>query len=253
MISAMPDSATVVAKKVDTKVPTVVYKQPGKSSTLDVTAWGMIGGKPAFLLPEEPAFGATIDLNVPAGAYEDVYGNTNDALTVADNYLYSYGYTYEDVIGTYDVDLVSDYDGALPTESGIIIEKDPESDGLLIKNLLSSGTVLKGVFNPMTGTITVANGQVLLEDIEFSVGVSDIIFYNDEGSGPVIFNVPSPGLITSTQVWAYVLIDVSYYYDVFTSSTWTRTSTDTSIPVQASPAAINELISLDKTGKKLNR
>ena len=253
VISAMPDSATVVAKKVDTKVPTVVYKQPGKSSTLDVTAWGMIGGKPAFLLPEEPAFGATIDLNVPAGAYEDVYGNTNDALTVADNYLYSYGYTYEDVIGTYDVDLVSDYDGALPTESGIIIEKDPESDGLLIKNLLSSGTVLKGVFNPMTGTITVANGQVLLEDIEFSVGVSDIIFYNDEGSGPVIFNVPSPGLITSTQVWAYVLIDVGYYYDVFTSSTWTRTSTDTSIPVQASPAAINELISLDKTGKKLNR
>ncbi|MCK9436647.1 MAG: hypothetical protein M0Q12_05505 [Synergistaceae bacterium] len=253
VISAMPDEGITVAKKVDTKVPTVVYKQPGKSSTLDVTAWDMIGGKPAFLLPEEPAFGATIDLNVPAGAYEDVYGNTNDALTVADNYLYSYGYTYEDVIGTYDVDLVSDYDGALPTESGIIIEKDPESDGLLIKNLLSSGTVLKGVFNPMTGTITVANGQVLLEDIESSVGVSDIIFYNDEGSGPVIFNVPSPGLITSTQVWAYVLIDVGYYYDVFTSSTWTRTSTDTSIPVQASPAAINELISLDKTGKKLNR
>lgn len=253
VISALPDEGITVSKKVASKVPTVTYKQPGKTSTLDVTTWGMIGGTPAFLLPEEPAFGATIDLNVPAGAYEDVYGNTNDALTVADNYLYSYGYTYEDVIGTYDVDLVSDYDGALPTESGIIIEKDPESDGLLIKNLLSSGTVLKGVFNPMTGTITVANGQVLLEDIEFSVGVSDIIFYNDEGSGPVIFNVPSPGLITSTQVWAYVLIDVGYYYDVFTSSTWTRTSTDTSIPVQASPAAINELISLDKTGKKLNR
>lgn len=253
VISALPDSATVVAKKVDTKVPTVVYKQLGKTSTLDVTDWGMIGGTPAFLLPEEPAFGAKVDLNVPAGAYEDVYGNTNDALTVANNYIYSYGYNYEDVTGTYDLDVTSYWDGPMPTESGIIIEKDPESDDLLIKNLFLPGTVVKGAFDPVMGTISLEDLQLLVSDVEFSSGVSDAYFADAEESGPVVFQVPAPGMITSSQMWGYYLMQLDGWYDVFTASTWTRTSMDTSVPVAASSVAKSAILDVHKTGKKLNR
>lgn len=253
VISALPDSATTVAKRVASKVPTVVYKQPGKTSTLDVTSWGMIGGKPAFLLPEEPAFGAKVDLNVPAGAYEDVYGNTNDALTVANNYIYSYGYNYEDVTGTYDLDVTSYWDGPMPTESGIIIEKDSESDDLLIKNLLLPGTVVKGAFDPVMGTISLEDSQLLVSDVEFSSGVSDIYFVDAEGSGPVVFQVPAPGMITSSQMWGYYLMQLDGFYDAFTASTWTRTSTDTSVPVAASSVAKSAILDVHKTGKKLNR
>lgn len=253
MLSAFPDEGTKVRKKVSTKIPTVVYKQPGKTSTLDVTTWGLMSGTPAFFLPEEPPFGATIDLNVPAGAYEDVYGNTNDALTVKNNYIYSYGYTYADVTGTYDLDVTSYWDGPMPTESGIIIEKDAESDDLLIKNLLSTGTVVKGTFDPVFGTITLEDEQLLLEDVSFSSGSSDILFVNAEGSGPVVFNVPSPGVITSSQMWGYYLIDLNEWYDAFTASSWTRTSTDTSAPAMASSIVRNDFIPLYKTGKKFNR
>lgn len=253
MLSAFPDEGTKVRKKVSTKIPTVVYKQPGKTSTLDVTTWGLMSGTPAFFLPEEPPFGATVDLNVPAGAYEDVYGNTNDALTVKNNYIYSYGYTYADVTGTYDLDVTSYWDGPMPTESGIIIEKDAESDDLLIKNLLSTGTVVKGTFDPVFGTITLEDEQLLLEDVSFSSGSSDILFVNAEGSGPVVFNVPSPGVITSSQMWGYYLIDLNEWYDAFTASSWTRTSTDTSAPAMASSIVRNDFIPLYKTGKKFNR
>lgn len=253
VISALPDEGITVSKKVASKVPTVTYKQPGKTSTLDVTTWGMIGGTPAFLLPEEPAFGAKVDLNVPAGAYEDVYGNTNDALTVADNYIYSYGYNYEDVTGTYDLDVTSYWDGPMPTESGIIIEKDPESDDLLIKNLLLPGTVVKGAFDPVMGTISLEDSQLLVADVNFSSGVSDIYFVDAEGSGPVVFQVPAPGMITSSQMWGYYLMQLDGWYDAFTASTWTRTSMDTSVPVAASSVAKSAILDVHKTGKKLNR
>ena len=46
------------------------------------------------------------------------------------------------MVGTYDIDVVSNWDSAL-TETGIVIEKDVDSDTLLIKNLLSPGTVIK--------------------------------------------------------------------------------------------------------------
>lgn len=253
MLSAFPDEGTKVRKKVSTKIPTVVYKQPGKTSTLDVTTWGLMSGTPAFFLPEEPPFGATIDLNVPAGAYEDVYGNTNDALTVKNNYIYSYGYVFADVTGTYDLDLTSYWDGPMPTESGIIIEKDTESDDLLIKNLLSAGTVIKGTFDPVFGTITLADEQVLLEDVNFSSGASDILFVNAEGSGPVVFSVPSPGVITSSQMWGYYLIDLDGWYDAFTASNWTRTSTSTSIAATVSSALKKGYNSSRKAGRMLKK
>ena len=253
VITALPDEGTKVAKKVSTEVPTVIYKQPGKTSTLDVSTWGLMDGTPAFFLPEEPAFGAIVDLHVTAGAFEDVYGNTNDALTVVDNYIYSYGYTYEDVTGTYDLDVTSYWDGPMPTESGIIIEKDPESDELLIKNLLLPGTVIKGTFDPVMGTISLEDLQLLIEDVEFSSGVSDIYFVNAEGSGPVVFHVPAPGMITSSQMWGYYLLQFDGWYDAFTASTWTRTSTDTSAPATASSVTKSVSLSLNKTGRKLNK
>lgn len=254
-ISAIPDEGTKVAKHMASKTPTVVYKQPGKYTTLDVQIWGLSrdDSTPTFLLPEEPAFGATIDLIVPADAFEDVYGNKNEALTVKDNYIYSYGYTFADVTGTYDLDVTSYWDGPMPTESGIIIEKDAESDDLLIKNLLSPGTIVKGTFDPVFGTISLEDGQVLLEDVSFSSGTSDIQFVNAEGSGPVVFNVPSPGVITSTQMWGYYLIDFDGWYDAFTASTWTRTSTSTAAAAAVSSAKIKAYNSSRNIGRMLKK
>jgi hypothetical protein len=44
------------------------------------------------------------------------------------------------------------------------------------------------------------------------------------------FNVPSPAKITSTQMWGYYMLPKDGWYDAFTASTWTRKSTDVTIP-----------------------
>jgi len=226
MIAALADDGVTIAKKMDSATPSVKYNEPGKVVTVDVASWGLLSGMPVFLLPEEPARGATVDLSVPEGAFEDVYGNASTAFDIEGNYLYSYGYTFDDITGTYDVDAVSYWDGSL-TESGIVIEKAADSDTVLIKNLVSEGTVVKAIFDPVGGTLTLADEQVLLEGVEFeSIGEQTILFVNADASAPVVFNVPTAGTLTSpAQKWGYYLMPYGGWYDVYTESTWTRTAT----------------------------
>lgn len=226
MISAAPESGVVLGKSVKSVTPVVIFNEDGKTTNINVTTWGVSGGKPAFLLPEEPARGAIVDITIPEGAFEDIYGNFSEALSVEGNYIYSYGYTFSDVIGTYDVAMTSYWDGPL-SETGIIIDKAVDSDTLLVKNLLSSGSVIKGVLDPVLGTLTLDDSQVLMEDVDFGEsGINSIYFVNADASAPVILNMPEAGrLISPIQWWGYYLLPLDGWYDVFTESTWIRTST----------------------------
>jgi hypothetical protein len=266
VISALPDEGTKVAKKVSSKVPTVIYKQPGKTSTLDVTTWGLMDGTPAFLLPEEPAFGATVDLNVPAGAFEDVYGNTNDALTVQNNYIYSYGYSLNDLLGTWQINGISASTGAAITPEIVVIADDPDSDDEndviiigLAANIVGSTANVYAVFDPVMGTLTVPDWQKLIVDWTHpSAGITADVFFSTYQTSQIVFAVTSPGKITSSNdIWGYYLAKGGDYYGALrwydTSTTWTRTSTDTTVSAVASSAAKSDFIPLYKTGRKLNK
>lgn len=230
-IPAIAKEGVVVKKKIATVKPTVVYAEIGKSTKVEVKTWGVsTSGVPVFKLPEAPARGAVVDLNIPAGAFEDVYGNTSLALDVKGNYLYSYGYTMADILGTYDIAMNSYWDGAL-TETGIIVDKAADSDTILIKNLLSAGSLIKAVFDPVLGKITLEDMQLLVSDANVGLPeLQSIYFVNAATDGAVVFNVPSPAKITSTQMWGYYMLPKDGWYDAFTASTWTRKSTDVTIP-----------------------
>ncbi|SHE70723.1 hypothetical protein SAMN05444274_102161 [Mariniphaga anaerophila] len=237
VIPALTDEGIVVAKKVADAIPTVVYKQPGKVVTLDVAMWGLMNGVPVFLLPEEPARGATVDIAIPANAFEDVYGNTNIALDIQDNYLYSYGYTLDDIVGTYRLDGYNASTGAPIVENDITIVADEESDdenAVLIKGLGMNlfgieETTVAAIFDPVGGTLTVPDWQVLAVDwIHPSVGTPADIFFSTYNSPAIIFAVPQPGTVTSANdVWGYYLAkdETAYgalrWYDP--SSTFVRT------------------------------
>lgn len=230
-IPAIAKEGVVVKKKIATVKPTVVYAEIGKSTKVEVKTWGVsTNGVPVFKLPEAPARGAVVDLNIPAGAFEDVYGNASLALDVKGNYLYSYGYTLADILGTYDIAMNSYWDGAL-TETGIIVDKAADSDTILIKNLLSAGSLIKAVFDPVLGKITLEDMQLLVSDANVGLPeLQSIYFVNAATDGAVVFNVPSPAKITSTQMWGYYMLPKKGFYDAFTASTWTRKSTDVTIP-----------------------
>jgi len=261
VIPALPDEGITVSKKVATIIPTVVYNEPGKTTKIEVTTWGTISGTPAFMLPEEPARGATVDLNVPAGAYEDVYGNTSLSLSIVGQYLYSYGYTLADVVGTYNIAMTSYWDGPA-TETSIVIEAASANDdnALLIKNLFDTDTKIEGTLDPVSGTITLDDEQLLESGVDFGDGeLYSVLFVNADDSAPVVFNVPSPGKITSpAQWWGYYVINDNDdsdqgWYDVFTESTWTRTSTSNSIPAVLKASAVKKTIkhSIVKHGERI--
>lgn len=257
MILTLPEEGIVLSKKAgDAGTSQVIYKGSGRTVTVDVSSWGITTEGVGYLLPEEPTRGSVVDLIVPAGIVEDVYGNPNAALTVENNYLYSYGYDYSDVIGAYNVDLVSYWDGQLPTVSGIIIDKDPETDDLIIKNLFLDGTEISGVFDPVVGTITLDDEQLLMEDVQFSSGSFDVYFVNGASSDPVVFQVPASGRIESPdQIWGFY-VDGAGWYDAFTASTWTRISTSTiptAAPSSVGPLRLREAPISDGSLRKITR
>ncbi|MDR1683668.1 MAG: hypothetical protein LBS25_09855 [Candidatus Symbiothrix sp.] len=243
VISAVPEEGITIFSNVPTVIPTVIYKQPEKTVTINVSSWGTIAGIPAFLLPEAPARGAIIDLNVPAGAFEDVYGNTSKALTVESQYLYSYGYTLADVLGTYEIEGINASTGApIAPETVIIVEDEDGEDenAVLIKNLAKNITgedsEVEAVFDPITGTLIVPDWQILAVDWTHpTAGITADVFFSTSGSLEIIFAVTSPGKITSaSEVWGYYLAKEEDYYGALIwydpSSAWTRTSTATSKP-----------------------
>ncbi|HHU97476.1 MAG: hypothetical protein QM237_08255 [Bacteroidota bacterium] len=273
IVTALPDSGITVKKKGD-EVPAFVYKEPGKFLTVDVKKWGLLEGIPSFFLPEAPAFGATVDLNIPAEAFEDVYGNTNEELLIEDNYLHSYGYTLDDITGTWQINGNSGFYGsAFPTET-VVITEDPDSEdefGVIITGFgkIFTGvdvTPISAIFDPVFGTLTIPHFQLLAEDvmIEVEEGVEvplDVYFvtYNEE---PVVFAVPSPGIITAaSDFWGYGVADGDEflgYLDLYRKgSTWERVSMETVIdeedeePTPSSVAIDN--VPLLKTVNKLRR
>jgi len=266
---AVPDEGTEIALHVASKTPTVVYKQPGKTSTLDVELWGLTrDGNAGFLLPEEPPFGATIDLNVPADAFEDVYGNKNEALKVEDNYIYSYGYDLSDLLGTWQINGINASTGAAINPEIVVIADCPDSDDEneviidgLAANIVGETESVHAVFDPVMGTLTVPDWQKLI--VDWTHPTADItadLFFSTYESPEIVFAVTSPGHITSSSdVWGYYLAkdETGDYYGAIrwydTSTTWVRTSTATSAPAKATSASMKELIPLIKTAKKINR
>jgi len=127
-------------------------------------------------------------------------------------------------------------------------------------------TPISAIFDPVFGTLTIPHFQLLAEDvmIEVEEGVEvplDVYFvtYNEE---PVVFAVPSPGIITAaSDFWGYGVADGDEflgYLDLYRKgSTWERVSMETVIdeedeePTPSSVAIDN--VPLLKTVNKLRR
>ena len=221
----IPVENTLPLLKVSSIIPTVVFHEASRTIESKITTWGVLpSGIPAFFLPEEPAFGAVLDFKIPAGAFEDVYGNSSEKIEVKGNYIYSYGYKMEDVIGVYDVDFTPHQQfGAAYTESDIVI-KAGEKDTLLIQNLVVPGTEIYGIFDPVMGTIAVPNDQVFGTFDFGASGEQDIVIDNLEGLDYTLFSVPKAGTIVSEDFWwGFFVPGLNGWYDLFTDTSWTRT------------------------------
>jgi len=126
----------VVPATSDVEGYSIVYEGDGESHTYTTAGpydYGWNGSyNCALCYPNamsgrpDPTPGQNITITIPEGFLIDIYGNTNNEFVIGP-FLYSYGYTLEDLYGTYTLTADTQYAGSYEQE-GIIIAPAPEGD-----------------------------------------------------------------------------------------------------------------------------
>ncbi len=225
-------SEQMLAKGVTNKVNvTIIHKEGAKTTTDDyalsgapyygVTSLYSLGVK----LPVEPTRGDIINISIDKGAVYDIYGNANAACDLTDM-IYSYGYTLEDIIGEYEL-AYDEYDPRYSSKT--VIEKfvpDPENeddakyeeDGFNVVLSYWDGYAynpqldkIHGIFDLDAGTLFIPDGEIFTA---LNYGGTIYLACIAGASAPydLTFNVPEPGVFSTTQVIELSAYTTSYSY-----------------------------------------
>lgn len=242
---------------------TMTYSLGSKTSTFALTnevSYNAEGQQIEISLPEEPVPGATVSVTIPAGAVEDWYGNTNKEWTA--ELLYSFGYTLEDILGTYSANANSAFQYPATEDALLTIAvSDNEKKGNVMFTAFLGTTVttpIYATFDMIAGTLTVPSMQhfttvekykVYYSETEFIEVTADKNFAAATSAGkldketPISFLVPKAGTITGQSGYFgvaalfdfggalnYAWDDVYYGFIAERGTTETQATALTSIP-----------------------
>ncbi len=180
------DDAIIKVKVVDGNGRTVSY-DAADFGALNSTTVG-------FMLNEAPDYGASLSFTIAEGSFEDLFGNVNNEFTAEDKYFCSYGFTLEDLVGTYEVAAVNAFTGApSPAYPFVIQESDNEKNGnVVITNYLGIEGALYGTFNVHSGVLTVKEYDIFSGDENSGY----CTFFNNTDIAE--FNMSTPGVLTTS-------------------------------------------------------
>ncbi len=152
-----------------------------------------INGIVGVALDEDPGFGTYVSYKIAADSVLDIYGNSNEEFTVTDGYFCSYGYTLDDIIGTYEVSSYNAFSGAKSPVYSFVVEAsdDAETGNIVITDYLGIKGKIYAEFDFDNGFFSVKNGDIFSGD---ETAGYCTYFYQDSEA---IFNVPEAGVITS--------------------------------------------------------
>ena len=248
------------------KFVTVTYETQTSTSTQTTVhtlapgeTYGMTASGFVVYLPEQPAIGATVTIDVPAGCLYDIYGNDCEAWSCS--LLHSYGYTLADITGTYTLAEQSAFDGQVYTTSLEIKESDDAAKGNVMFTVYDDITCnvapIYATFDTEAGTLTVPAQQVFA-----AVSLGGTPYYTcftsctvsssgsvGIGKDPVIFEVKQPNVITGPNYYyGVLLLDASgtptSWYDVYGATQAVLATGTTSTQAAATPR-FNNWVSLD--------
>lgn len=116
----------------------------------------------ALMLSEAPAYGSTVSYTIAEGSVADLFGNVNSEFTAEEEYYYSYGYTQDEIYGSYTFNATSALDGSTVTKSMVIEESDdPEEGDFMITSFagIPCEKPVYGYFNPDSGAVDIYGEQ----------------------------------------------------------------------------------------------
>ncbi|MCY1722196.1 hypothetical protein OU798_17715 [Prolixibacteraceae bacterium Z1-6] len=213
----------------------VTFWSEGKKTIIDVPFeyLTLTGGDSVLVvsIPEAAQYGNTVSVNIAEGVVVDGYGNPNATFESDNesgaNWLISYGYTRDMIIGTYTFSGVSYWEGG-DEAFNVEIVADPEDESkVIINGFYGSATPIPAIFNGDFATLTVqAEEDYLLGDL-FADGGETYFWSYDEAE--FVINILSNGdMVTDPYYWLalyWVAGDESDegWVNIFVESTWTKT------------------------------
>lgn len=221
----------------------VAFSKGAKTTTIDLTpgsdyVCGLTSQDPEsdvamFVLPEYPDFGSVITITIPEDTFWDIYGNSNAECEV--EVLLSFGYTLDDVVGTYDGQGYSYFnDAAVPLGFTIAKSDDPEQGNVMITGsymgLPCSDGNIYADFDGDAGVLRIYDGQVF-----FVHPTAGAVLFAINGADYVDVKMPESGVLTSPSKWFGAYIDGAGWFDIYTDIYVVRQSEAAGAAVTAAP------------------
>lgn len=189
----------------------VVYAGSNKTSVIKLAtnAWSVSGKVVTFTLPEAPAAGDKIYVQIAEDVLFDIYGNGNKEFNSTAVWWKFYQMKKEDCLGNFTLKYQSYYDNPKQWYNDenvvTIVEDASRENGLIIKNFYMPGSELKASYNIEKGKVYVEDEQLLGIYNHQKYGALALLFVNPEESAPVEFSVNPDGTIVGEFVGVYAL------------------------------------------------
>ena len=239
------DSEYAYAALSTKKFISVTYESPNKVVELTLTPgthYGVVSSLGALVvyLPEQPEFGADVTINVPAGALYDVYGNDCEAWEATA--LHSYGYTLEDIVGSYLYTATSAYTGEDVAGVVVIAESDDAKKGNVMFTTMYSTECTWNIYATFDfdgGVLTVPSQQLYYKGSQYNFAFGSSTNTGAISTDDVVFTVPESGvLVGPDSLFGDFAVDpatnkVLGFYDLFYNFT-----AEFGEPAPAAPAAV---------------
>ena len=191
----------------------VLYINEKKTTIHNLTPeqWSVSGKTLTFKLPVKPDAGDIIQVGLDEEAIYDVYGNPNLEFVADEVKWLFFAPTLDMILGTFNLKYISYWAEGDEVEDigNITIEKDPETEnGLIIKNLLIEGSVIKGTYDLAAGKIYIPSEQYLGIYTTTSGDKYNTFFASaDDEIDNVGFTINPDGTLTSEDYWGFYLFD----------------------------------------------
>ena len=177
----------------------VATESNGKTVSYPAKTFGVVSDYvAAVLLAEAPAYGASISFSIEEGTFCDIFGNENNAFEAEGAYFCSYGYTLEDIIGSYQYTCASAYSGDPVTGTWTIAESDnPEKGNVMFTEMYSSECMANvyAQFDTVAGTLTVPSLQLYGANEKYLFAFCSSDNNGNVSDVDVVFAVPQAGVI----------------------------------------------------------
>ncbi len=191
----------------DDEITIINTEASGRTVSYTASKYGVLTANTAgIMLSEAPAYGSTISFTVAEGSFCDIFGNVNNEFAAEDEYYRSYGYTLNDILGSYTIQAVSAFDGSLITKSMVIeASDDPEAGDFMITSFAGipcNIAPIYGSFDTDSGSIDIYGEQPFygyIDDADTPEDESDdvqvaYVFYTYEYSW-LNMTMPESGVI----------------------------------------------------------